>query len=77
MFLFYFYSSIGTNGPAAWESQTSTTVQWWEEVGPDLWSGKKPIKQLTFWPLRKQAAYKQATRGPMALCPFRGIMQWG
>ena len=24
------------------------------------------------WPLRKHAAYKQTTRGPMALGPFRG-----
>ena len=29
------------------------------------------------WPLRKQAAYKQATRGPTALSPFRGTRQWG
>ena len=29
------------------------------------------------WPLRKQAAYKQATREPMALSPFRGTRQWG
>ena len=31
------------------------------------------------WPLRKQAAYffyKQATRGPMALSPFRRTRQW-
>ena len=28
-------------------------------------------------PLRKQAAYKQATRGPKALSPFWGITQWG
>ena len=29
------------------------------------------------WPQRKQAAYKQATRGPMALSPFQGTRQWG
>ena len=29
------------------------------------------------WPLRKQAAYKQAIRGPMALSPFWGTRQWG
>ena len=29
------------------------------------------------WSLRKQAAYKQATRGPTALSPFRGTRQWG
>ena len=29
------------------------------------------------WPLRKQAAYKQATRGPTALSPFRGTGQLG
>ena len=27
------------------------------------------------WPLRKQAAYRQATRGPPALSPFRGTRQ--
>ena len=27
------------------------------------------------WPLRKQAAYKQATRGSTALSPFRGTRQ--
>ena len=27
------------------------------------------------WPLRKQAAYKHAPRGPTALSPFRGTMQ--
>ena len=26
------------------------------------------------WPPRKQAAYKQATRGPTALSPFRGTI---
>ena len=29
------------------------------------------------WPIRKLTAYKQATRGPTALSPFRGIGQWG
>ena len=29
------------------------------------------------WPLRKQAAYKQATRGPMAVSSFWGTRQWG
>ena len=29
------------------------------------------------WPLRKQAAYKQTARGPMALSPLRGTRQWG
>ena len=29
------------------------------------------------WPLRKQAAYKEATRGPVALSPFRGTRRWG
>ena len=27
------------------------------------------------WPLRKQAAYKQATRGPTAVSPFQGTRQ--
>ena len=29
------------------------------------------------WPLRKQAAYKQATRGPTVSSPFRGTSQLG
>ena len=27
------------------------------------------------WPLRKQAAYEQATRGPTAISPFQGTRQ--
>ena len=38
------------------------------------WNGMDWILYFT-WSLRKQAAYKQATRGPMALSPFQGTRQ--
>ena len=38
------------------------------------WNGMEWNFYFT-WPLRKQAACKQATRGPTALSPFRGTRQ--
>ena len=34
------------------------------------------IAGLYTWPLRRQAAYEQPTRGPVALSPFQGTRQW-
>ena len=58
-----------------WYSMDKIVWNQWKYDSID--SNQYGILEFIFtWPLRKQAAYKQATRGPMALSPFRGTRQW-
>ena len=65
-----------------WEvGETIYSRTFWQISQPHSTENDETISSIVWfdftWPLRKQTAYKQATRGLTALSLFRGTRQWG